>query len=124
MLSILYETLRLVLFYINIFQRVLDLQSGHEIKAQLLSNIAKGDNAKSKKSRIAILVRDRSSRPVLHFYEIPSKYPEGYLNYRADIKSTSKTKQRDITPVVRKPELSFLYATRLPVLFYIFTKYH
>ena len=35
-----------------------------------------------------------------------------------------QTKQREITPKVRKQELSFLYATRHLVLFYISTKYH
>ena len=33
---------------IKIFQRVFDLQSGHEINGLSLSNITKGDNAKSK----------------------------------------------------------------------------
>ena len=35
-----------------------------------------------------------------------------------------QTKQREITPKVRKVELSFLYTTRYLVLFYISTKYH
>ena len=35
-----------------------------------------------------------------------------------------QTLQREITPKVRKAELSFLYATRRLVLFYISTKYH
>ena len=34
-----------------------------------------------------------------------------------------QTKQREISPKVRKPELSFLYPTRCLVLFYISTKY-
>ena len=34
-----------------------------------------------------------------------------------------QTKQRGITPKVRKPELSFLYMTCHLVLFYISTKY-
>ena len=45
-------------------------------------------------------------------------------NYKADIKSISKTKQREITPKVRKPELSFLHATSCLVLFYISIQYH
>ena len=32
------------------------------------------------------------SHPVLHLYQILSKYSEGYLSYRADTKSISKTK--------------------------------
>ena len=50
-----------------------------------------------------------------------SKYSEEYLCFNAD---TKKTKQREITPKVGKPELSFLYMTRRLVLFYISTKYH
>ena len=57
------------------------------------SNITKGDNAKSKKGRVVILVCDTSSRPGLHFYQVPSKYSEGHSSYSADTKSISnKTK--------------------------------
>ena len=35
-----------------------------------------------------------------------------------------QTKQREITTKIRKPGLSFLFATRHLVLFYISTKYH
>ena len=63
--------------YKKIFQRVFDLQSGHEINGLSLSNITKGDNAKSKKGRVVILVRDMSSVPGLHFCQVPSKNPKG-----------------------------------------------
>ena len=43
---------------IKIFQRVFDLQSGHEINGLSLSNITKGDNSKSKKARVVILVHE------------------------------------------------------------------
>ena len=112
-----------LLSIIKIFQRVFDLQSRKEINGLSLSNITKGDNAKSKTCRVVILVRDTSSDPVLNFCQVPSKYSKGYSSYRADEKSISN-KQREITPKVRKAELSFLYATRLLVLFYISTKYH
>ena len=116
-LSFLYATRHLILFYIStkyhkIFQRVFVLQSGHEINAYSLSNITKGDNAKSKKDRVVILVRDTSSCPVLYFIQVPSKYSEGYSSYRENTKSISN----------KKVELSFLYATRRLVLFYISTK--
>ena len=78
---------------IKIFQRVFDLQSRHKINGLSLSNITKGDNAKSNKGRVVILVRDMSSGPVLHFCQVPSKYSKGYLSYIADTKSFSnKTK--------------------------------
>ena len=86
--------------------------------------ITKGDNAESKKGRVAILLCDRSSHPVLHFYQIPSNYSEGYLSYRADTKSISKTKQREVTQKERKPELSFLYVMCHLVMFCISTNYH
>ena len=95
-----YATRRLVLFYIlpsiiKIFQRVCDLQSGHEINGLSLSNITKGDNAISKKGRVVILVRDTSSGLVLHFCQIPSKYSKGYTSYRADTKSFSNETKGD-----------------------------
>ena len=88
-----------------------------------MSNITKGDNSKSKEGRVVILVRNTSSCPILQFYQVPSKYSEGYSSYRADEKSISyKTKGDDSKS--KKDRMSFLYATRRLVLFYISTKYH
>ena len=39
----------------------------HKINGISLSDITKGDNAKSKKGRVVILVSDTLSGPVLHF---------------------------------------------------------
>ena len=58
---------------IKIFQRVFDLQSGHEINGLSLSNITKVDNAKSKKGRVVNLVRDTWSGGLVLFY-IFTKY--------------------------------------------------
>ena len=56
-------------------------------------NITKGDNSKSKKGRVVILVRNTLCCPVLQFYKVPSKYSEEYSSYNADEKSISnKTK--------------------------------
>ena len=42
---------------------------------------------------VVILVRNTSSCLILQFYNVPSKYSEGYFSYRADKKSISnKTK--------------------------------
>ena len=38
------------------------------------SNKTKGDNSKRKKGRVVILVCDMLSGPVLHFYQVSSKY--------------------------------------------------
>ena len=80
---------------IKIFQRVFDLQRGHKINGLSLSNITKGDNAKSKKGSVVILVRNKSSCPVLHFYQVPSKYSKEYLSCRADRKSFSNITKGD-----------------------------
>ena len=37
-----------------------------------------GDKSKSKKARVVILVPDTSSHPVLHIYQVSSKYSKGY----------------------------------------------
>ena len=80
----------------KIFQKVFDLQSGHEINGLSLSNIIKGDNAKSKKDRVVILVCDTSSCTVLHFCQVQLKYSKGYSSYRPDEKSISnKTRQSE-----------------------------
>ena len=39
---------------------------------------------KVRKARVVILVHDTSSHPVLHFYQVSSKYSKGYSSYRAD----------------------------------------
>ena len=85
------------------------------------SNISKGDNAKCKKGRVVILVHATLCRPVLRFYQVPSKYSEGYSK-----KSGHEIyfKQRELAQKVRKPEMSFLYLTCRLFLCYISTKYH
>ena len=54
-----------------------------------MSNIIKVGNAKSKKGRLVILAHDMLSSHVLHFYQVPLKYSERYLSYRADTKFIS-----------------------------------
>ena len=48
-------------------------------------NKTKGDNSKSKKGRVVILLH-MSSGSVLHFYQVSSKYSKGYSSYIADKK--------------------------------------
>ena len=70
--------------------------SSYRADTKSFSNKTKGDNSKNKKGRVVILVRDTSSGPVLHFFQVPSKYSKGYSSYRADTKSFSnKTKGDD-----------------------------
>ena len=75
-------------------RRMTDNRPLHKLtwsKAPGKLNITKGDNTKSKKGRVVILVRNTSSGPVVHFCQVPSKYSKVYL--RVDTKSFSnKTK--------------------------------
>ena len=72
---------------IKIFQMIFELQSGHEIYFKQ----NKGNNSKSKKARVVILVHDTLSCPVLHFYQVSSKYSKGYSSYRLDKKFYADT---------------------------------
>ena len=108
---------------LKIFQRVFDLQSGHEINGLSLSKITKGDNTKSKKGRVVILVYDTLSGPVLHFCQVPSKYSQGYWSYRVDTKSFSN-KTKGGNSKSKKARLLILHAICHLVLIYIYTKYH
>ena len=106
---------------IKIYQRVFDLESGHEINGLSLSNVTKGDN--TKRAELSFLY---ATRCLVLFY-ISAKY---HRNIPKGIRVTERTwnlfqlKQRVITPKIRKAELSSLYATHCLVLFYISTKYH
>ena len=100
---------------IKIFQRVFDLQSGHEINGLSLSNITKGDTTKSKKGRAVIYVVWSCSSFLPSIIKMVFKLQSGHEIF-------FQIKQRVIK--VRKAKLSFLYATRRLVLFYISTKYH
>ena len=105
---------------IKIFLRVFVLQS-RDKKSN--SNTRWGDNYKSKKGRVIILVCDTSSGPGLHFCHYNRNIPKG-IPVTEQTRNLFQTKQMERTPKVRKPELSFLYATCHLVLFYISTKYH
>ena len=94
---------------IKIFQRVFDVQSGHEINGLSLSNITKGGNVKSKKGRVVILVCDMWSHPVLHFYRTIQIFRRVFELQSGH--SLFQIKQRVKTPKVRKPEWSILYVT-------------
>ena len=96
---------------IKIFQRVFDLKSGHEINGLSLSNITKGDNTKSKKGRVVILVCDTSSDPVLHFCQVPSKYSKGYSSYRVDTKSFSNKTKGDNSKSRKARVVNLVYDT-------------
>ena len=91
-------TCHLVLFYISTKYHK-NIPKGlwltEQIRNQWIITVRhnKGSNTKSKKGRVVILARDMSSGPVLHFYQVSSKYSKGYTSYRVDtISFSNKTK--------------------------------
>ena len=122
-LSFLYTTRHLVLFYIctkyhQIFRRVFVLQSRYK---KSNSNTRKGGNSKSKKktkNKVVIHVCNMSSGPVLHYYQVSSKYSKGCLTYIVDTKSmhnqitkgdNAKSKKGRVVILVRNTLFSFLF---------------
>ena len=72
-------------------------------------------------ARLVILLGDTSSHPVLHFYQVSSKYCEGYSSYRADRKSNSNIRRGDNSKN-KKARVVILVCTCRLILFYIATK--
>ena len=79
---------------------------------------SRGNNSEGTKARVFILVRDTLSWSVLHKYEVSWLCSKGYLSYKAETKLHLKP-SRGNNSIVRKQELSFLYATHRHDLFYI-----
>ena len=71
-------------------------------------------------ARVVILVRNMSSRPVLHLYQASSKYSVGYSCYRAETRNPIQTQEGKITPKVKKAKVVILVFDMLsgPVLHY------
>ena len=124
-LSFLYATCRLVLFYIS---------------AKYHPNIPKGIPV-IEQTRYIFQTQQREITPKVRKPVLSFLYATHYLvlfyisaTYHRNIpksipvteqmRNLFQTKQREVTPKVRKPELSILYATHQLVLFYISTKYH
>ena len=82
---------RPVLHFYRVPSKYSDGYSSYRADTKSISNKTMGKSSKSKEGRVVILVCDTSSRPVQHFYQVhvPSKFSEGYLSYRADMKSIS-----------------------------------
>ena len=111
-----------VLHFYQVSSKYHERYSSYRVDMKSNSNTRRGDNSKSKKTRVVILVRNMSFHPVLHFYQVSSKYSKGFSCYT--IRNQIQTQDVAITQKVRKQELSFLYITRYLILFYISTKYH
>ena len=88
-----------------------------------LSNTTREITSKVRKAELSFLYKTHCH---VLFY-ISTKYhqniPKG-IRVTERTRNLFQTKQREITPKVRKPELSFLNATCHLVLFYISTKYY
>ena len=103
-LSFLYATHRLILFFISTkyhqnIPKSIRVTERHEI----YFSQNKGNKSKSKKARAVIFVHDKSSCPVLQFYQVSSKYSKGYSSYRAD-KSFTPTLMLTPTPTGSVPK--------------------
>ena len=84
-------------------------------------NITMGDKAKSKKGMSFLY----ATRRFVIFY-ISTKYHQNIpksIQITERTRNPFQTKQREITTKVRKSEMSFLYASRRLILFYITTMY-
>ena len=92
-LSFLYMTHCLVLVYISAkcHQNIPKVIQVTEQTQNLFQIKQRGDNSKSKKGRVVILVREMSSGLVLHFYQVSSKYSKGYSSYRLEKKFYADT---------------------------------
>ena len=75
-----------VLHFCQVLSKYSKGYSSYRPDEKSISNKMKGDNSKSKKARVVNLVCDTSTGPVLHFYQVSSKYSIGYSSYRADKK--------------------------------------
>ena len=111
-LSFLYVAGHLVLFYISTkyHQNIPKGYSTYRADTKSLHNhsqIQQREIMPKVRKAVVIFVSHTLSCSVLYFYHIPSKYSKGYSSYRADTRSISKIKEREITPIVRKPECHF-----------------
>ena len=59
-----------ILHFYKVPSRYSEGFSSYRIDEKSISNKTKGDNSKSKKARVVILVHDMSSDPVLYFYQV------------------------------------------------------
>ena len=57
---------------------------------------------------VVILVRNMSSRPVLHLNQASSKYSVGYSCYRAETRNKIQTQEGEISPKVEKAKVVIL----------------
>ena len=59
-----------VLYFCQVPSKYSKGYSSYRADKKSISNKTKGDNTKSKKARVVILVRNSSSGLVLHFYQV------------------------------------------------------
>ena len=64
----------------------------------------RGDNSKSIKARAHIFLPDTSSRPVLHNWEVSSKYSKRFSSNRADTKMFADGRADDARLIAISPE--------------------
>ena len=97
--------------------------SSYRADTKLQLKWSRGNNSESMTARVAIIVCDTLSWPVLHNYKVSSKYSKRFSSYGADTKLHLKPSRGNNSESMKR-ELSFLYATHHHDLFYITVKYH
>ena len=88
-------TPRPVLHFYQVSSIYCESYSSYRAVTKSSSNTGRGDNSKSRKASVVILVRNTMSRPVLHFYQVKLKWSKGYWSYRTDTESNSNTGRGD-----------------------------
>ena len=82
----------------------------------------KGNNSKSRRTRVTVYVYCMSSFGVQRLCEDSCKYVKCFLSYEADTKIV--TTQRAITPKVGNPELRFMGSASRLMVFNVYVKIH
>ena len=118
-LSFLYATHRLVLFCISTKYHK-NIPKGIKAGTKSMHNHCqiwqREITAKvKKKGRVVILVRDTWSRPFLNFYKYHQNIPKG-IRVSERTRNVFQTKQREVTPNERKPDVVLSCSTFLPSL--------
>ena len=83
-----------VLHFYQVLSKYSERYSCYRADMKSNSNTIRGDNTKSKKAKVVILVRVRLSRTVLHFHQVSQKYSKGI---QLTVRTRNQCIQSDVT---------------------------
>ena len=78
---------RPVLHFYHVSPKYSEEYSCYRVDTKSNSNTRRGDNSKTEKAKVVILVCDTSSHPVVHYYKVSSQYSKGYSTCRVATES-------------------------------------